>query len=675
MPPLIRTTANRNPLPCSAVGLGRHIATLGVFLVAIQLMGCGRGDPDYFGTIRPRHPVDEVWLNNSNEPEYLDPGKCSDSTGGEILWNIFAGLTELHPATLEPMPDIAQGWELSEDGTTYTFHLRDSVWSDGTPVTAHDFEWSWKRVLDPQTASKYATIMYPIRNADVFHSRALVLRGIPESTSEDEVKAFVEQAIPVEKIKRSGDEAFVFVRETSSDEPADDATVEVATGVTREQAVEQLDGKSLGDAAITVQLADSSVVRARAVDDHTFVVELEYPVPYFLNLTGFYTFMPVPRHLLERLKSEGKNPDLWTRTENLVNNGPYRMTEWKFRQYMLFEKNDRYWNADAPHLFRAKKIRALMIESYNTALNMYCAGEIDWLGSQAMVPSELMDRMKTYHDHDNSRYLGIYFYWFNTAIEPTDNPLVRKALSLAIDREKITSFVTRAGQIPTASAVPDGLAGYKGLDLPLFNPEAARAALAEAGYPDGKGLPQITLIYNTTEQHKQVASAAQQMWKENLGIDVRIENQEWNVYLSRLQQMDFQIARLGWIGDYADPNTFLDLFVSNNGNNHSNWRDEKFDQMLLDANKQIDKQKRLDGLRKAEAYALAQHPMLPIYVYTKPSMVKPYLGGFFGNDMDRHQWKYFYIDEDWYDGKPAEIAADPIPPVVPAVVPVSEGVN
>ena len=200
MPPLIRTTANRNPLLCSAVGLGRHIATLGVFLVAIHLMGCGRGDPDYFGTIRPRHPVDEVWLNNSNEPEYLDPGKCSDSTGGEILWNIFAGLTELHPATLEPMPDIAQGWELSEDGTTYTFHLRDSVWSDGTPVTAHDFEWSWKRVLDPQTASKYATIMYPIRNADVFHSRALVLRGVPESTSEDEVKAFVEQAIPVEKI-------------------------------------------------------------------------------------------------------------------------------------------------------------------------------------------------------------------------------------------------------------------------------------------------------------------------------------------------------------------------------------------------------------------------------------------------------------------------------------------
>ena len=155
------------------------------------------------------------------------------------------------------------------------------------------------------------------------------------------------------------------------------------------------------------------------------------------------------------------------------------------------------------------------------------------------------------------------------------------------------------------------------------------------------------------------------MWKEHLGIDVTIENQEWKVYLGRLSKVDFQIARLGWIGDYADPNTFLDLFASTNGNNHSNWGDEKFDKMLLDANATIDSEKRLELLREAEAYAFEQQPMMPIYWYTKPSMVKPYLGGFHGNYQDRHPWKYFYIKEEWYDGKPTDIRDEPIPPMIP----------
>ena len=306
-----------------------------------------------------------------------------------------------------------------------------------------------------------------------------------------------------------------------------------------------------------------------------------------------------------------------------------------------------------------------MIDSYNTTLNMYSTGEVDWLGAQTMVPSEFMDRMKQYKDHDNSPYMGAYFYWFNTKAPPMDNPMVRKALSLAIDREKITTYVTRGGQIPSSTIVPDGLSGYKKIDRPLFDPEGARKALAEAGYPGGKGLPDITLIYNTTEQHKQIASAAQQMWKEHLGINVKIENQEWKVYLKRLSETDFQIARLGWIGDYADPNTFLELFASTNGNNHSNWGDEKYDKMLDEANATVDSAKRLEMLQKAEAYVFEHQPMLPIYSYTKPSMIKPYLGGLYGNYQDRHPWKYFYIKEEWYDGKPAEITEDPIPPANP----------
>ena len=635
----------------------RACCLLIVCAMALSLTGCGRSDPDYFGTIRPLHPPDEIWINNSNEPEWIDPGKCSDSTGGEVIWNMFEGLVHLHPATLDPMPGMAERFELSSDSKTYTFYLRESVWSDGEPFTARDFEWSWKRVLDPKTASKYSMIMFPLKNGDVFNLKALHVRGA-ESLSDEQIEAAFGRVIEVTKIKRDGDHVFVFVNE-----PTDETTGEVT--LSREQAIELLTAKPVEGQKLAITVADDSVVGVRALSDTELQVELEVPVPYFLNLIGFYTFMPVPRHLIEKLESSGLNPDLWTRPEYVVCNGPYKMTQWRFRQHMIFERNDRYWNVDAPHICQTKTIRVLMIDSYNTALNMYCTGEIDWLGGQTMVPSEFIDRMQHYQDYENSPYLGAYFYWFNTTRPPVDNPLVRKALSLAIDREKITKYVTRGGQIPTASIVPDGLAGYQAIDQPMFDPEAAKQALAEAGYPGGKGLPQITLIYNTTEQHKQIASAAQQMWKQHLGIDVIIENQEWKVYLGRLQKVDFQIARLGWIGDYADPNTFLELFASTNGNNHSNWVDTTFDEMLLAANATADKQQRLDKLRAAEAYAFEQQPMLPIYVYTKSTMVKPYLGGFYGNYQDRHPWKYFYIKDEWYDGKPSTVTREEPPPVTP----------
>lgn len=628
-------------------------------LVGAALTGCGRGHPDYFGTIRPLHPPDEVWINNSTEPEWIDPGKCSDSTGGEIIWNTFAGLTEFHPESLQPMPDVAKSWIVSEEGTRFTFTLRESKWSDGKALTAHDFEWSWKRVLDPKTASKYSILLYLVRHGAPFNQKALLLEGVPESTTDDAIKEWVEAVVPVDKITRSGELTFAFVAEPEEDAEGAQATV------SRDDAVRQLNGRSLDAASIQVRVTDSSVVGVRAVDDSTLVVDLEYPATYFLSLTSFYTYMPVPRHVIEGLEAAGKNPDLWTRTDNIVSNGPYTLKEWRFRQYMLFERNDHYWNVDAPHLCRIKTVKTPMVESYNTCLNLYCAGEVDWTGGQTMVPSEFIDKMKAYQDFDNSRYLGVYFYWINTTEPPTDNPLVRKALSLALDREKITSFVARGGQIPISTVVPDGLAGYDGLDEPLFDPDGARQALADAGYPNGEGLPTITLIYNTTEMHKQIASAAQQMWKDNLGIHVNIENQEWKVYLSRLQRMEFQIARMGWIGDYADPNTFLELFASNNGNNHSNWANEQYDRMLEDANKTVDPSERLKKLRAAEAHAMQQQPVIPIYVYTKSSMVKPYLKGYFPNDMDRHQWKYFWIDEDWYNGKPDTVGNNPIPPVVP----------
>ena len=623
-----------------------------LLLWASALASCESSRSDYFGTVRPKHDPDILWMNNGAEPQWIDPGKCSDSNGGDVIWNTFAGLVEAHPATLEPMPDIAHNWTMSDDGAEYTFFLRDTDWSDGYKLTAHDFEWSWKRVLDPATASKYASIAYVLKNGAAFNQRALFLRGVDPDIPEVDVRGFMESAIPVERLEACSEPPGFFVYP--------DGDVDEIPKL-RQHAVETLNKGFLAGQRVELSVVDSSIVGVEAVDNFTLRVRLENPIPYFLNLLSFYTFMPVPRHVIEQLKDKGFNPDLWTRPRNIVSNGAYVLKEWKFRQYMLFEKNPRYWNADR---VRTPQIKAYMVESYNTCLNLYRTGEIDFPGGNTSLPGEFMDHLRAFKDFSNEPYLGCYFYWFNMKEPPLDNPQVRKALSLAIDRQSLVEHVTRAGQIPTADLVPDGLAGYDSLKSPLFDPDKAKRLLAAAGYPNGIGFPHLTLIYNTSEGHKQVAEAAQQMWKDHLEIDVRIENQEWKVYLKNLELMNFQMARMGWIGDYPDPYTFLELLSKHSGNNHAGFSDKHYDALLTQASRTTDPADRLAILRQAEQYAVEQQPLLPLYVYTRSQMIKPYVKGIWSNYQDRHAWKYIWIDERWYDRVPQVPSGDSPPPMV-----------
>ena len=550
------------------------------------------------------------------------------------------------------MPEIARDWEISDDGTVYTFSLRESMWSDGRELNALDFEWSWKRLLDPATASKYAYIAYPLKHGEPFNLRALLVTGIPTDTPEETVQEFVASLAPVERVELAVDLDGFFVYVGGEEDQL---------AANRKRVLDELGHLTLNGHAVKVQIVDESLVGVKAVDAETLRVELTTPIPYFLNLLTFYSFMPVPRHVIQKLESQGLNADLWTRPENVVSNGAYVLKEWRFRRYMLFEKNPRYWNAQ---IVRTPRIKATMVESYNTALNLYTTGEMDFPGGNTALPAEFMDHLKEYNDFRSDAYLAAYFYWFNTKQPPLDNVKVRQALSLSVDRESIVKHVTRAGQIPTADLVPDGLSGYQGLNRTRFDPAQARELLAEAGYPGGQDLPQITLIYNTSEGHKQIAEAVQQMWKEHLGIQVNIENQEWKVYLKKLEMMDFQIARMGWIGDYPDPYTFLDLILPSSGNNHSNWFDQRYAEMLKEANRTLEREARLKMLRDAEQYMFDNQPLMPIYVYTRTQMIKPYVRGIWGNFQDRHLWKYMWIDEQWYDGVPAEQDADQPPPMI-----------
>jgi oligopeptide transport system substrate-binding protein len=617
---------------------------------------CTRSATGYYGTTEPKHGPHEVWSNLSTEPEYIDPGKTSDNAGGTVIVNLFAGLAQAHPVTLEPMPDIAERWDVTPDATRYTFHLRRSVWSDGTPLTAADFVYAWRRVLNPSTASKYASFLYPLRYGEMFSRRAIILRGIG-SVDEAKLRANVERIGPIELLRMAPelDAAFVVVGGDEAARPA-----------LRERMLRELRGQRFGERPIEAAAVDESIVGVRALDDLTLVAELENPLPYFLHLVKFYTAMPVPRHVIERLAKAGKNTELWTRPEYIVSNGAYVLEAAKFRQYVWLAKNPRYW--DVEHV-RMDRVRLSLIESYNTTLNMYEAGELDSIGSQAALPSEFMDTLSTQKDFHRAPYMGNYFYWANTLAPPLDDPRVRNALRLAIDRKTLVEKVARAGQIPSADLVPDGLGGYVGLKTPLFDRERARQLLRAAGYGPGHPLPKITLTYNTGEGHKQMAEAIQAMWREHLGIDVELENQEWKVFLKSLQTHSFQIARMGWIGDYPDPNTFLELLTAQNGNNHSGWHDPNFEALLRRANTERDPGARLQLMQQAERIAMDAAPIIPIYVYTRSELIKPYLMGHVINYENRHLFKYWWIDERWYRGVPSSRLDAGFPPQVAELAP------
>jgi oligopeptide transport system substrate-binding protein len=531
------------------------------------------------------------------------------------------------------MPDVARSWDVSADGRSYRFHLRKTTWSDGRPLTAHDFEYSWKRVLDPATASKYGSFLYPIEHGEAFNRGAVVLDGVSPGTNAQAIEQALAKVAKVERVALVPQQQRAVVFLAGVDEQPE----------LRKKAVAALNGRELAGARVRATIADHSMVGVRALDDATLDVRLENPLPYFLDLISFYTAMPVPRHVIEELEKRGLNPDLWTRVEHIVSNGPFVLEQWKFRQYLVVRRNRRYW--DDLHT-KLERVRLAMVESANTALNLYEAGELDYTGSGAL-PAEFMNHLQRFGDYQRKPFLGTYFLWFNTRATPLTDVRVRRALSLAVDRESLVEHVTRGGQIATADLVPDGVGGYQGLRRPLFDPRRARALLAEAGYGAARPLPPITLSYNTSEGHKQIAEAVQAMWRKHLGIRAEIENQEWKVYLSTLKQMNFQVARMGWIGDYPDPYTFLELVTRGNGNNHSNWTHPEYERLLREANLTRDRSARYALMRRAEALLMDEAPVLPLYVYTWSELGKPYLMGHWLNYQHRELFKYWWIDRRW----------------------------
>ena len=496
---------------------------------------------------------DLVFVNGA-EPETLDPSIITGQPEGRIVNALFEGLCA-YDENGQAVPGVAERWEVSPDGKTYSFHLRaDAKWSDGSPLTAEDFVRSWQRTLTPSTGSQYNYQLYPIKNAQAF-----------------------------------------------------------------------AEGK----------ITDFSQVGVRAADPRALVVKLENPTPYFIQLCAFPTLHPLPVSLIEKLGDD------WVKPGNLIGNGAYALESWRINDKIRLRKNPHYWDRANVAL---ETIDVLPISDANVAFNFYASGLADLLMDKGLAPPALLEDLKKREDFHAAPFLGIYFLRYNCSKGPFTDERVRRAFSLAVDKTRIVEKITRAGELAAPGFVPPGIPGYEGTAGLAFDPAGAKRLLAEAGYPDGKGFPNASYLYSKSELNEAIAVELQSMWRETLGVNVNLARQEWKVYLNSLSLLDYDIARSSWVGDYPDPNTFLDMFLTGGGNNRTGWSSADYDRLIAEAARELDPAQRFAILRQAEDLLVQKAvPVCPIYYYVGIQLYDPAkLGGIKANVLDEHPLRRIY---------------------------------
>ena len=377
------------------------------------------------------------------------------------------------------------------------------------------------------------------------------------------------------------------------------------------------------------KINDFNQVGVKTINSHTLEVKLRAPTSFFLDLCAFVTTYPVHFPSIQRYGLD------WIKPGKLVSNGAYRLTDWRINDRVRMEKNPYYWRADQVKL---KTVEALPINQATTAFNFYYTGLADLVLDKSSIPPLLLGELRKKSDCHIAPILATYFYRFNVTRPPFDNPLVRKAIALSIDKKFIVDRVTRAGEPVTGSFTPPGLPHYQPPQGLSHNPDLGRKLLARAGYPQGKGFPAITLLYNKTEQDENIALAFQSMMKKELGIRIELRNQEWKVYLNSLSQLDYDIARSSWVGDYADPNTFLDCFITGRGNNRTGWSFTRYDQLMTQANQELDSTKRSKLLYLAEKILVEEQlPIIPVFHFVGIKLFNENrLGGLHLNLVDEY---------------------------------------
>jgi oligopeptide transport system substrate-binding protein len=391
------------------------------------------------------------------------------------------------------------------------------------------------------------------------------------------------------------------------------------------------------EAYLKGKITDFNEVGVKALDDTTLQVTLNAPTPYFIQLMDHYsTFAVHPETLLQFGEMTDRYTP-WTRVDNIVSNGAFKLTEWSLNRRIIVEKSDHYWDRDKVSL---NQVIFYPTENVVSEERMFRAEQLHYT---QVAP---LDKIPLYREMPDSPYvqapyLGTYYYLLNTQRPPVDDVRVRKALAMSVDRDKLVRSVLQNTAVPAYSITPPDTLGYFPPKLFDYNPDEARRLLAEAGYPNGDGWPGVEILYNTQEAHRKIAVAIQQMWKSELGIDVTISNQEWKVYLDAVTQIDFQVARRGWIGDYVDANNFLDMFITGGGNNNTHYADPVYDDLILyKAPKAVTREERYALFTQAETMLMEEMPIIPLYTYTSKHLIHPSVDGLYANLMDSLNLKY-----------------------------------
>jgi oligopeptide transport system substrate-binding protein len=360
---------------------------------------------------------------------------------------------------------------------------------------------------------------------------------------------------------------------------------------------------------------------------------------------AFHALSPVHRGCVEKYGSPA-----WTRPENIVTNGAFRMVARRIRDRIRLVRSDNYW--DREHV-RLNVVDALSVDNLTTSLNLYMTGMVDWVTvPPPEVLRELLKSDPPRNDLNPAPQLTTYFFLLNTTRPPLNDKRVRKALSMALDREEITRVATGAGEIPAYSLVPPAMPNYHQQKCAPYNPDAARKLLAEAGYPKGRGFPKIEILYNTDQVHKAIAELVRKQWQNQLGISTSLRNEEWGSYQDSIQQLKFVVARRAWVGDYLDPNTFADMYVTNGENNSTGFSKPEYDKLVAEAAKELDQKKRMKILESTERMLMDEMPIIPIYFYVSRNMVRPRVRGFYNTLQDVHPLYGIWIDPNVNEKEP-----------------------
>jgi oligopeptide transport system substrate-binding protein len=386
------------------------------------------------------------------------------------------------------------------------------------------------------------------------------------------------------------------------------------------------------------KIKDPALVGVHALDPLTVRVELSHPTPFFPDICALPVTCVVPRQTIE------KYGDRWLMAKPLPVSGPYELVYWRLNDKVRLHKNPRYWDATNT---QSDLIDILPVGSANAAINLYESGQADIVWDMQLIPSELLDVVLKRPDFHQFNYLGTYFVRINVTRKPFDDPRVRQALALAVDKERIVKKITKGGEQIASHLVPSVSANYHPPEGLGYDPALARKLLAEAGYPGGRGFPRFQYMFNASagggsKIHEKVAVELQQMWREELGIQMDLRQMEWAAYLNALTQLDYDLARSSWVADYDDANTFLGMFNSNDGNNRTGWKNARYDELIRQANREPDLKARENFFQEAEKILVRDEtPIIPLYFYVGINYYDTNkIQGIYPNILDDHPLQY-----------------------------------